>query len=219
VFAATLLAVTAWVIVIGVLASRGFFAHFSTLPPRPFLLVIIPLPIIIAIAFSKKFQSLALAIPEHWLIFFQSFRIVVELLLWRAFLLGALPVQMSLEGRNWDIISGVLAIMAGWIVLNHKPGCRIVAIAYNFIGISLLLNVLVVAVLSMPTPIRYFMNEPSVEKLAQFPMIYLPSVLVVLAYSFHIFSLRQLWLKRKESKQALTDHAERVASKENIVAG
>jgi hypothetical protein len=207
------------VILTGVLASRGFFAHFSTLPPRPVLLILLPLPVLLAIAFSNRFRTLALAIPGHWLIFFQSFRILVELILWQAFLKGALPVQMSFEGRNWDILSGLLALATGWIVMNRRQGYRTIAVVYNIIGVGLLLNVLVVAVLSMPTPLRYFMNEPSVEKVAQFPMIYLPSVLVVLAYSFHIFSLRQLWLKRKESKSALTGHAERITSEENIAAG
>jgi hypothetical protein len=174
---------------------------------------------LLAIAFSNRFRTLALAIPGHWLIFFQSFRILVELILWQAFLKGALPVQMSFEGRNWDILSGLLALATGWIVMNRRQGYRTIAVVYNIIGVGLLLNVLVVAVLSMPTPLRYFMNEPSVEKVAQFPMIYLPSVLVVLAYSFHIFSLRQLWLKRKESKSALTGHAEKITSEENIAAG
>jgi hypothetical protein len=218
-FRTTLLLIAAWVILTGVLASRGFFAHFSTLPPRPVLLILLPLPVLLAIAFSNRFRTLALAIPGHWLIFFQSFRILVELILWQAFLKGALPVQMSFEGRNWDILSGLLALATGWIVMNRRQGYRTIAVVYNIIGVGLLLNVLVVAVLSMPTPLRYFMNEPSVEKVAQFPMIYLPSVLVVLAYSFHIFSLRQLWLKRKESKSALTGHAEKITSEENIVAG
>jgi hypothetical protein len=218
-FRTTLLLIAAWVILTGVLASRGFFAHFSTLPPRPVLLILLPLPVLLAIAFSNRFRTLALAIPGHWLIFFQSFRILVELILWQAFLKGALPVQMSFEGRNWDILSGLLALATGWIVMNRRQGYRTIAVVYNIIGVGLLLNVLVVAVLSMPTPLRYFMNEPSVEKVAQFPMIYLPSVLVVLAYSFHIFSLRQLWLKRKESKSALTGHAEKITSEENIAAG
>jgi hypothetical protein len=33
-------------------------------------------------------------------------------------------------------------------------------------------------------------------------MIYLPAVLVVLAYSFHIFSLRQLWLLGKKANES-----------------
>jgi hypothetical protein len=70
----------------------------------------------------------------------------------------------------------------------------------------LLLNILVIAVLSMPSPFRYFLNEPSNVIVAQFPYILLPGVLVPLAYSLHIFSLRQL-LTRKQEQPATTRFA------------
>jgi hypothetical protein len=56
----------------------------------------------------------------------------------------------------------------------------------------LLMNIVTIAVLSMPTPFRQFMNEPANEIVATFPFVYLPGVLVVLAFAFHAFSLRQL---------------------------
>ena len=182
---------------VGIMAIKGFFADLTTLPPRPIILILLPLPLVLVTAFSKRFKEMALTIPEHWLIRFQAFRIFVELILWQAFAKNVLPVQMTFEGRNWDIASGVLALVVAWMVLHKRNNYRTIAIAYNIIGIGLLLNVLIVAFLSMPTPLRYFMNEPTVEKVGQFPMIYLPSVLVVLAYSFHIFSLRQLWLLKQ----------------------
>jgi len=61
----------------------------------------------------------------------------------------------------------------------------------------LLLNILVIAVLSMPTPFRYFQNEPSNTLVAQFPFILLPGILVPIAYTLHIFSLRQLLTAKK----------------------
>jgi len=71
-----------------------------------------------------------------------------------------------------------------------------VALLYNIGGLLLLVNVLVIAVLSMPTPLRVFHNEPANTLLAYFPYIYLPGVLVPLAYTLHIFSLRQWALAR-----------------------
>ena len=65
-------------------------------------------------------------------------------------------------------------------------------------GLLLLINILVIAVLSMPTPLRYFMNEPANTLVGEFPFIYLPAVLVVIAMGLHIFSLRQIWLLRKK---------------------
>jgi uncharacterized membrane protein len=125
----------------------------------------------------------------------QSFRIVVELLLLFAFLANKLPVQMTFEGRNFDLVTGFLALPVGWLLARKKSYATKLAVAFNIIGMLLLLNILVIAVLSMPTPFRYFMNEPSNTLVAQFPFILLPGVLVPVAYTLHIFSLRQLLTK------------------------
>ena len=72
---------------------------------------------------------------------------------------------------------------------------RNLAITWNFIGLGLLLNVIVVAMLSFPTRFRYFMNEPSNEAITTFPFIFLPAILVTMAYTMHYFSLKQLLTK------------------------
>lgn len=196
-FGTTFILVT-WVGLLTVLSINGFFSDFSKLPPRPALAMLIPLPIIIFIAFSKTGTQLLQTVPSHWLVFMQSFRIVVELLLLFAFMSGKLPVQMTFEGRNFDVLTGVLALPVGYLIARKKNYSSKLIIAFNIIGIVLLLNILVIAVLSMPTSIRYFMNEPSNTLVAQFPFILLPGVLVPIAYTMHIFSLRQLLAKQRK---------------------
>ena len=199
-----------WIGLLTVLSINGFFTDFNKLPPRPALAMLIPLPIIFLIAFSKKGTQLLQTVPSHWLVFMQSFRIIVELLLLFAFMAGKLPVQMTFEGRNFDVITGVLALPVGYVVARKKSYAPKLAIAFNVIGIMLLLNILVIAVLSMPTSIRYFMNEPSNTLVGQFPFILLPGVLVPIAYTMHIFSLRQLLAKQgkvdisRESNQLMS---------------
>ena len=112
------------------------------------------------------------------------------------FLAEVLPEQMSFEGRNFDVIAGATAPIFAWICFGNGKYKRGLAIAWNILGLMLLLNILVIAVLSMPLPIRYFMNEPSNTIVATFPIVFLPAVLVPVAYSMHIFSLKQL-LRRK----------------------
>jgi hypothetical protein len=184
----------AWIMLVGLLAIRGFFTDFSKTPPRPLFVILLPLPLVLIAAFSKNGTALLKVTPPHWLIGIQAFRILVELLLWRAVLLRLLPVQMSFEGYNFDVFSGILAIVAAMIL--RRKWSRTVVLVYNLIGIILLLNILVIAVLSMPTPLRYFTNTPANTLVAEFPFIYLPAVLVVIAYTFHIFSLRQLALRK-----------------------
>lgn len=188
--------IVAWITLISTLAWNGFFSDFSKLPPRPALALLVPLPLVLLVAFSRTGTQLLQKIPAHWLVFIQSFRIVVELLLWMAFRKELIPVQMTFEGGNFDIISGILALPAGYLLMKQKGNIKRTGIVYNIVGLLLLLNILVIAVLSMPTPFRYFMNEPSNILVAQFPYILLPGVLVPMAYGFHILSLRQLFTKK-----------------------
>jgi hypothetical protein len=150
------------------------------------------------IAFSKTGIQLLKLVPPQWLVFMQSFRIVVELLLLFAFMAGKLPVQMTFEGRNFDVLTGLLALPVGYLLAKRKSYAFKLAIVFNIIGMLLLLNILVIAVLSMPTSVRYFMNEPSNTLVAQFPFILLPGVLVPIAYTMHIFSLRKLLITQAD---------------------
>ena len=199
----TTIVIAVWVGLLTILSYNGFFSDFSLLPPRPALALIIPLPIILLVAFSKKGTQLLQSIPPQWIVWMQSFRIAVELLLLVAFINEKLPVQMTFEGRNFDILSGILALPVGYVLAKGKSYAPKLAIAFNVIGMLLLINILVIAVLSMPTPIRYFMNEPANTLVAEFPYILLPGVLVPIAYTMHIFSLRQLLAKEKTG-QAVT---------------
>jgi len=198
IFFGTTFILVIWIGLLTVLSINGFFTDFSKLPPRPALAMLIPLPIIFLIAFSKRGTQLLQTVPTHWLVFMQSFRVIVELLLLFAFMAGKLPEQMTFEGRNFDVITGILAFPVGYLIARKKSYASKLAIAFNIIGIILLLNILVIAVLSMPTSIRYFMNEPSNTLVGQFPFILLPGILVPIAYTMHIFSLRQLLAKQKK---------------------
>ena len=193
----TLLCFALWVTTLTVLSYKGFFANFQQLTPRPVLAMLLPLPIILLISFSSTGTQILKAVPPHWLILMQSFRILVEVLIWFAVLANKFPIQMSFEGRNFDILSGLLALVAAYLMVKKNYTSSKIIIGYNVIGISLLFNILIVALLSMPTPIRYFMNEPNAELVAQFPYILLPGVLVPIAYSFHFFSLRQALLQSR----------------------
>jgi hypothetical protein len=202
VFRTTLILLTAWVLLLGALSLNGFFADFSKLPPRPGLAMLLPLPIVLWIAFSKRGGELLRNIPLHWPIYLQSFRILVEITLWLSVRNGSVPVQMSLEGRNFDILTGLFAIPVGYYCFVKKSAPSWLALVYNIGGILLLLNVVVIAVLSMPTPLRAFHNEPANTLVGHFPFIYLPGLLVPMAYSLHILSLRQ-WVLLRHPKSII----------------
>lgn len=189
-----------WMLLLGVLASRGVFADFSKLPPRPGIAMLLPLPVVLWVVFSGSGKELLRNIPPQWILYFQSFRIVVELMLWASVLNGLLPVQVSFEGRNFDILSGLFAIPVGYYCFVKKSWPSWVVLLYNIAGLLLLVNAVAIAVLSMPTPLRMFHNEPAVTLIVHFPFIYLPAFLVPLAYTLHIFSLRQWAMSRATAR-------------------
>jgi hypothetical protein len=151
---------------------------------------------ILLFTFSKSTQAVIENLSQTRLVALQSFRIFVELLLWRLFILGKMPVQMSLEGRNWDVLTGITAIVIAYLIGKEKIS-RTGILIWNLAGLGLLLNIVIIAILSMPTPFRVFMTEPSNTIVTQFPVSWLPAFLVPLAYGLHFLSLRKLAIEKK----------------------
>ncbi|MCB9895184.1 MAG: hypothetical protein H6839_12090 [Planctomycetes bacterium] len=123
------------------------------------------------------------------LIGFQVFRVPVELVLFMLAVNGVGPELLSFEGRNFDIITGLTAPLAAWLV--WKRPSKVLVIGWNLLGLALLANVLVHAVLSMPGPMQKIFVQPGPEIVAGFPYIWLPAFLVPLAFAGHVLSLRQ----------------------------
>jgi hypothetical protein len=85
-------------------------------------------------------------LPLAALVAFQGFRLPLELVFHSWAAQGVIPATMTWSGRNWDIVSGVLALVAA-------PFCRrsrVVAWIANGVGLALLANVMRVAVMSSP---------------------------------------------------------------------
>ena len=197
-----ILSVTIWGIALSGLSISGFLSDFSNFPPRMFIVLVLPLVVVVFLSFSKTLSSIVSGIPPEWFIYIQSFRIIVEILLWLLFLDDLLPVQMTFEGRNWDVLVGITGPIVGYFCFSRSNYRQGLVIVWNIFGLLLLLNILVIAVLSMPSPIRIFTNEPANIIVARFPFVLLPGILVPIAYSMHIFSLKQLLVFRKQGKLA-----------------
>ena len=190
----TLIGLGGWLLFISTASLIGFFSDFSSFPPRVVIVIVIPFVTILIIIFSRSINSLLRVIPPQNLLYIQSFRVVVEVLLWMLFLQQLLPVQMTFEGRNWDILVGLTAPLVAYFGLVKGNWPRSVLIVWNVLGLMLLANIVTIAILSMSTPFRVFMNEPSNTIVAAFPYVWLPGVLFPIAYSMHFFSLKQLML-------------------------
>ena len=184
-----------WMAITAALSISGVFADFSSFPPKVAIALMVPLVALTILTFSKRTATLLDAVPPQWLLLLQGFRIPVEILLWLGFAAAVVPVQMTFEGYNFDVLSGILGLVIGFTAFSGGKRRKSLAIAYNFLGLALLFTILTIAILSMPTPIRQFMNEPANTMVAVFPIVWLPAILVPLAYVLHLLSLRQLLRK------------------------
>jgi hypothetical protein len=190
------MALVGWLALTGMLAERGFFDDFQSIPPRLVLALGPPLLTLLALTFSRRIVPLLAALPPAWPVAAQTFRIPVEIVLWRLAVAGVIPELLSFTGRNVDILVGLTAPVVAYACFVRRAWPARVAVWWNWAGIVILLNVVVHAQLSAPTPWRLFETDPPTTFIADWPYIWLPDFLVPLAWLLHAVSLRQLRSRR-----------------------
>ena len=173
-----------WLAITAALAGQGFFEDFYALPPHMLL------------AIGPPLLALLAALPPAWPVAAQTFRIPVEIVLWRLAVAGVIPELLSFTGRNVDILVGLTAPVVAYACFVRRAWPARVAVWWNWAGIVILLNVVVHAQLSAPTPWRLFETDPPTTFIADWPYIWLPDFLVPLAWLLHAVSLRQLRSRR-----------------------
>lgn len=190
------MALVGWLALTGMLAERGFFDDFQSIPPRLVLALGPPLLTLLALTFSRRIAPLLAALPPAWPVAAQTFRIPVEIVLWRLAVAGVIPELLSFTGRNVDILVGLTAPVVAYACFVRRAWPARVAVWWNWAGIVILLNVVVHAQLSAPTPWRIFETDPPTTFIADWPYIWLPDFLVPVAWLLHAVSLRQLRSRR-----------------------
>ncbi|HEY6880602.1 MAG TPA: hypothetical protein VI299_21405 [Polyangiales bacterium] len=185
-------AVLGWMAVFAALAESGTLARFDAKPPPLALMMIAVLAMGIGLGYSKVGDTFVRGLPLGWLVLAQGFRVPLEVVMHRAALQGLMPVEMSYSGYNFDILTGIGALVVGTLVQKGKAS-RALLYAWNVIGSLLLANVLVVALLASPL-VRFFGDDPAHVNswIATFPFVWLPAVLVVAAVFGHVVIFRAL---------------------------
>jgi len=183
-----LLLLSAWLILTALIAGTGILTHMEHVPPPVLLLFGGSFLLTAVLAFTTPRPSLP---PITWLVGFQAFRVLVELFLAWGYHDGLVPLQMTIEGRNWDLLTGLTALPVAWLVSRNKLGAR-GALIWNCAGTLTLLNIVIVAILSMPLPIRQFFNDPPNTFVTGWPYVWLPAFLVQAAWLGHLLLFRKL---------------------------
>ena len=180
-----------WLIVQAILASKGFFQNFDVIPPRTFAFG--PLPFFILtfayLIFGRKFLD---QLPLTVLTWIHVIRIPVEcVLLWLS-QNGLVPVEMTFEGRNLDILSGLSAPIIYFLAFRNGRVNRNLLIIWNIVALCLLTNIVTIAVLAFPSRFQMIAFEHPNIGVTLFPFVWLPAVIVPIVFFCHVASLYKL---------------------------
>lgn len=188
-----ILGMFAWLSALFILGTNGFFAEFESFPPRLVLALVVPIGILVFLSFNKAFGELLDHLKLAPLIYLQTFRVFVEIVLWLAYKDEICPKQMTFEGWNFDILAGITAPIAGFLAFGGGRYNKLLAIIWNVLGLVLLFNIIGIAILSIP---QIGVLTPPNTMLAYWPMVWLPGFVAPFAMMLHFFSIRQLLRKR-----------------------
>jgi hypothetical protein len=189
----SIIVILAWLMFTLIIAISGFLYDYKAMPPKLLLVVLPPLIFFLLLFRAKQFTDLTEQFNVFWIIYAQSFRILMEFILWLLYRYNIIPEQMTFEGRNFDILVGITAPFIAYYCFVKKTWPLKVALYWNFAGILLLLNIVIVAILSTPYPFRQFMNEPANTIVFGFPFVWLPAFVVPFALLLHLIAIRRLW--------------------------
>lgn len=143
-----------------------------------------------ALAFSPFGARLARGVAPVWLVAAQALRLPLELVLHAWAEQGVIPVQMTFEGHNFDIVTGATALGLGLYALRRSPP-RAAVLAVNVLGLALLGAVAAIAVLSLPLPINAYGGPPLLVAY-HFPFGWIVPMCVSAALFGHLVAFRAL---------------------------
>ena len=181
-----------WMVLTAFLAMGGFYSQFDSVPPRIRMFGVAPAVLLIIIYFLFFRDGFIDRLSLKALTWLSVVRVPVELVLLGLFQNGLVPVEMTFEGRNFDIISGLTAPLIAFLAFRGNKINRPLLIAWNVLALALLVNIVTVAILSFPTPFqRLGVAQPNIG-VTYFPFIWLPTIIVPAVLFTHLSSLWQL---------------------------
>ncbi len=181
-----------WQVYIFLVEKAGFINNFD-FPPRFAILLIFPLFIFTGVfLFRNRNNKWITNIPEHWLIFYQSFRILIESLFIASVAQGILNKEVTFEGYNYDMVFGWTALIFGFLAYK-KIGSTKLIIAWNYLGLMVLASIIFLFISSIFNP-QLFGSEVILlpKEAVTYPYVLVAGFLMPSAVFMHVLSIIQL---------------------------
>jgi len=185
------LVIIIWSIFQSILAYNGFYQNPTATPPR-FAIVLIPTTLIIIYSLLPKQRNYILERRNVKIsTFLHTIRIPVEIILLQLFIHKMIPELMTFEGRNFDILAGITAPIIGFLYLRQWIGKKGL-LAWNIVGLCLVLFILFNGILSAELPFQQFGFEQPNRAINYFPFILLPAIIVPIVIWTHLTDIIKL---------------------------
>jgi len=188
-----LLMLTGWTVLQAILGLLGVYQQTDRLPPRILAFGFFPaLLILVLYLFFGKGKGLIAQTNLSTLTGFHSIRILVEIVLLLLFYFQMTSIYMTVEGNNYDILSGVSAVVVALVAGQTGAEKKKLLLWWNIVCLLLLFNVIARAILSTPSPLqRWAFEQPNLAVL-YFPFNLLPTVIVPLVLVAHLIAIKRL---------------------------
>ncbi|QHI35005.1 hypothetical protein IMCC3317_03510 [Kordia antarctica] len=185
--------IVSWQLFILLVSSTDFLKSYE-FPPRFAIIFILPsfifTGVFLGVHRNKKWIK---SIPEHWIVYFQSFRILVEILFVFALAKGIFNYEVTIEGYNFDMIFAVTAPIMAFLVYTKNVISRKAIIVWNYVGLAVLASVIFLFVASVYQPEIFGSEIPLIPlKSFTYPYVLIAGFLMPVAVFLHVLSIIQV---------------------------
>lgn len=178
-----------WIIFTAMLALNGFY-QINSFPPRVVLFGVLPAILLIIVYFIFFRKNFIEKLPLKTLTLLSVVRIPVEIVLFWLFQNKLVPQSMTFEGSNFDILSGITALIVYFLAFRGGRVNRPLLIVWNLFALALLFNIVITAILAFNPTLPLDQQNRAVT---YFPYIWLPAVIVPIVFFSHLASLWKLF--------------------------
>ena len=166
-------------------AANAYFASTDTAVPTILFGLLIPLAVAaIALWQSESVARLVSAIPLHWLVAAQVYRVMggIFLVLWAA---GRMPWQFALPAGTGDVATGIVAIVVAVLLARNAVGAHRATYAWCLFGIADLVVAITMGAMTSPgRPHLLAFDTPNLL-ISSYPLVMVPTFAVPLALMLH----------------------------------
>lgn len=183
----------AWLGITGILSFKGVFQNTDSTPPRLMIVMLPAIVFVILLLLTRPGRRFTDSLDLKQLTLVHIVRVPAEIVLYLLAGHRLIPELMTFAGRNFDIISGITAPIVYFACFrNSHLRNRSLLLAWNFICLALLLNIIINAFLSAPFPFQQFaFDQPNIAVL-YFPFTWLPCFIVVIVLYSQLAGIRLL---------------------------